>query len=70
MSIIDSAMGQLPYIKQFFSDPEMQNVNRKFELFSDASITKEKQIQRLSVVNKYDHEMELATNGGMLPLVY
>jgi hypothetical protein len=70
MSIIDSAMGQLPYIKQFFSDPEMQNVNRKFDLFSDASITKEKQIQRLSVVNKYDHEMEIATNGGMMPLIY
>lgn len=69
-SAIDKTLNSLPYIKQFFSDPSLQGINKKFELFSDASLTKDKQIQRLSIVNKYDHEMELASNGGMVPLIY
>lgn len=69
-SAIDKTLNSLPYIRQFFSDPALQDINKKFDLFADASLTKDKQVQRLSVVNKYDHEMELSSSGGMVPLIY
>lgn len=66
MSAIDKSLSVLPYIKSMFGDGEIQTINKKFELFSDASLTKDKQIQRLSIVNEYDKHMEYSTNGGKI----
>lgn len=68
---IDRTLSRLPYVKALFNDKELQDVNTKFDIFSSPSVTREKQVQRLSIVNQYDHEMEFATAGGVqIPLFY
>jgi len=68
---IDRTLSKLPYVRAMFEDEDINKLNKKFDIFSSASITEEKQKQRLSIVNQYDHEMEFATNGGKhIPLYY
>jgi hypothetical protein len=64
MSAIDKVLNSLPYTN-FLSGPNQKDINKKFETFADASITKEEKVQRLSVVNRFDNEMASSTHAGM-----
>ena len=70
MNPIDRTLSSLPYVRSLFGDENVQQINKKFEIFSNASITKEKQVERLSITNQYDNWQEFATNGGRIPNMY
>ena len=74
MNSIDRTLSKLPYVRMMFSDKEMQEQNNKFDMFLDPSVTKDKQVQRLGIVNRYDHELEQKAAGGgaggMVPMYY
>lgn len=61
---IDRTIAKLPFIKQLFGDEQIQGINKKYKIFADASVTKEKQVQRISIINQMDHWMEQVSNGG------
>lgn len=61
---LSNFLKQLPYTN-ILNGPNQEDLNRKFQLFSDASITKEEKVQRLSIVNKFDHEMAQSSQSGM-----
>ena len=68
---LDKTIARLPFVRAMFGDEDIQKLNNKFELFDKASLTKDKTIQRLSIVNQYDNQMELnAAAGGKIPNVY
>jgi len=73
MNTIDRTISKLPYIKGLIADDGVQKINKKYELFSSPSVTKDKQVQRLSVVNQYDNYRdsgESNINGGRIPNLY
>lgn len=70
MNSIDKLLKALPYTRSLFSDSEIQRLNKKFEIFTDANLTKEKSVQRLSIVNQYDNYMEFSALGGKIPDMY
>ena len=70
MNSIDRYIGELPFVKSLFGDNDIQQLNTKYNIFNGPSITKEKQIQRLSVTNQYDTQMEYTTNGGRIPNLF
>jgi hypothetical protein len=67
---IDKTLSILPYVRQLFSDSEVQKINNKYEIFSDATVAKERSIQRLSITNQYDKQMEFSAQGGRIPNMY
>lgn len=67
---IDRTLAAMPYIKKLFGNSDVQDINDKYKIFSDASITKDKQIQRLSITNQYDQHLEFTSQGGMIPNAY
>jgi len=70
MNTVDRTIASLPYIKSLFGDNNIQKLNTRYEIFDGPSISKDKQVQRLSVTNQYDNQMEHATNGGRIPNLY
>ena len=69
-NIIDKTLNILPYIREMFGDSEIQKVNNKFDIFNPTSITKEKSVQRLSIVNQYDKQLEFSMQGGKVADMY
>jgi len=70
MNSIDRYIGELPFVKSLFGDNDIQQLNNKYNIFNGPSVTKEKQIQRLSVTNQFDTQMEYTTNGGRIPNLF
>jgi hypothetical protein len=70
MNPVDRTIKALPFARAMLADTSMQEINTKWDIFDAPNITKEKQLQRLSTVNQYDHQMEHATNGGRIPNMY
>jgi|TARA_R110000787_G_scaffold17748_1_gene55066 hypothetical protein len=64
MSVLDNVLDSIPY-SNILNAPNQKELNKKFEIFSDASITKEEKIQRLSVINKFDMQMVETSQAGM-----
>lgn len=64
MSLLDKALKTVPY-SNFLNSPNQTEINKKFEIFSDASITKDEKVQRLSVVNRFDELLENTTQAGL-----
>lgn len=63
MNSTDSLIKSLPHIRNLFGDDDVQKINTKYKIFDNASVSKDKKIQRLSVTNSYDYDLE-NTNGG------
>jgi len=63
MNSTDKVLKHLPYIRGLFGDDTVQKINNKYEIFDSASISKEKRVQRLSVVNAYDYSRENSLGG-------
>lgn len=70
MNPVDRTLKALPFARAMLADTSMQEINTKWSIFDAPNITKEKQLQRLSMVNQYDHQMEHTTNGGRIPNMY
>lgn len=70
MNPLDRTLKSLPFVRGMLADTTMQDINTKWELFNEPTITKEKKLQRLSTVNQYDHQLEYTTNGGRIPNMY
>jgi hypothetical protein len=70
MNSTDRLVKGLPYIRGLFGDDDIQKINNKYELFDNASISKDKKVQRLSVTNKYDYDMENIAGGGRVSNMY
>lgn len=64
MSVLDNVLDSIPY-SNILNAPNQKELNKKFEIFSDASITKDEKIQRLSVINKFDMQMVETSQAGM-----
>ena len=63
MSLVDNILKSMPY-SNILNSPNQNELNNKFEVFSDASITKEEKVQRLSIVNRFDENMEHSKQSG------
>ncbi len=64
MNIIDKSIQSLPYLRGLFGDDDTQTVNNKFKIFSQSALDRDKQVQRLSVTNQFDHMMEYTAGAG------
>lgn len=64
MSLVDNVLNKLPYTGALALRSQ-HSINNKFDVFKDASITRDEKVQRLSVVNKFDAEM-LNSQGGLM----
>lgn len=62
---MDSVLSRLPYANTFRGSTQ-DDTNNKFDLFSNASVTKDEKIQRLSIVNKFDMSMLGTQGAGMM----
>lgn len=63
MSLLDSIFKSMPY-SNILNAPDQNEINSKFKVFSDASVTKDEKVQRLSIVNKFDENLENSTQAG------
>lgn len=63
MSFIENALKSIPY-SNILNASGQNDINTKFELFSDASITKDEKVQRLSIVNRFDENLENSRQAG------
>ena len=70
MNPVDRTIKSLPFVRGLLADTTMQDMNTKWEIFDEPTVTKEKKLQRLSTVNQYDNQMEYTTNGGRIPNMY
>jgi len=70
MNPVDRTLRSLPFARAMLADTTMQDVNSKWDMFNASNITKDKQLQRLSIVNQFDHQMEHTTNGGRIPNMF
>lgn len=60
MSKLNSFIRNLPYASMVATNDELLELNKKFLLFDDASLTKDERIQRLSIINQFDNPYNLA----------
>lgn len=70
MNLTDNLLSKIPYIRGMFADDAVQKINDRYELFDNSSISKDKKVQRLSTVNKYDYDMENAAGGSRVSNTY
>lgn len=70
MNSTDRLLKTLPYIRGMFGDDELQSTNNRYEVFDNSTIGRDKKVQRLSVVNKFDYEMENSTGGSRISNMY
>lgn len=63
MNATDRLTKSLPYIKSLFGDDDTQKINDRYEVFDNSTISKDKRVQRLSVTNSFDYDLE-SLNGG------
>lgn len=60
MSKLNSFIKNLPYASMVVTNDELLELNKKFLLFDDASLSKDEKIQRLSIINQFDNPYNLA----------
>lgn len=70
MNSTDRLIKSLPYIRSLFGDDEVQKQNNRYEVFDNSSLSKDKRIQRLSVTNKFDYELENSSGVGRVSNMY
>jgi hypothetical protein len=70
MNSSDRLLKTLPYIRGLFGDDELQKTNNRYEIFDNSSISKDKKVQRLSIVNKFDNDMENGMGGTRVSNLY
>ena len=70
MNTTDRLLTKLPHIRSLFGDDEFQKTNTRYELFDNSSISKDKRVQRLSVTNAFDYDMELTEGGSRISNMY
>lgn len=70
MNSTDRLLKSLPYIRGMFGDDDLQKTNNRYEIFDNSSIAKDKKVQRLSVVNKFDNDMENGMGGTRVSNLY
>jgi hypothetical protein len=70
MNTVDRTISNLPYVKSLFGDNDIQKINDKYNIFNGPGVTKDKQVQRLSITNQFDNQMEYTTNGGRVPNLF
>jgi hypothetical protein len=70
MNSTDRLIKSLPHIRSFFGDDDVQKKNDRYEIFDNSSLSKEKRVQRLSVTNKYDYDLENANGGSKISNMY
>lgn len=69
-NIVDKHIGSLPGVRKMFGQNHLQDVNKKFSIFDEPSVTEDKKIQRLSIANQYDLAMEYANTNGRVSNSY
>lgn len=70
MNSTDRLIQSLPHIRNLFGDDETQKQNNRYEIFDNSSLSKEKRVQRLSVTNKFDYELENVNGGSRISNMY
>jgi hypothetical protein len=70
MNPTDRLLKSLPHIRSLFGDDEFQKVNTRYELFDNSSISKDKRVQRLSVTNAFDYDLEYINGGSRISNMY
>ena len=70
MNSTDSLIKSLPHVRSLFGDDQVQKMNNRYEIFDNSSLSKEKRVQRLSVTNKFDYELENASGGARVSNMY
>lgn len=60
MSKLNAFIKNLPFASMAVSNDELMELNKKFMVFDDASLTKDERIQRLSVINQFDNPYNMA----------
>jgi hypothetical protein len=63
MNSTDRLLKSLPHIKNFFKNEESQKLNNRYDVFDSSTISKDKKVQRLSVTNKFDYDLEGSVGG-------
>ena len=70
MNPTDRLINSLPHVRSLFGDDRVQKINKTYEIFDNASLSKEKRVQRLSVSNKYDYNIDEMNGGGQISNMY
>lgn len=70
MNPTDRLLKSLPHIRSLFGDDEFQKVNTRYELFDNSSISKDKRVQRLSVTNAFDYDLDYMNGGSRVSNMY
>jgi hypothetical protein len=70
MNSTDRLIKSLPHIRSLFGDDDIQKVNSRYEVFDNSSISKDKRVQRLSVTNTFDYDLEQVNGGSRVSNMY
>ncbi|HRO65712.1 MAG TPA: portal protein, partial [Candidatus Dojkabacteria bacterium] len=70
MNPTDRLLQKMPFMRGLFADNDVQKINDRFAIFDGASISKEKKVQRLSTVNRYDYNLQNPSGGGYMAVSY
>lgn len=70
MNSTDRLIKSLPHIRSIFGDDDVQKKNDRYEIFDNSSLSKEKRVQRLSVTNRFDYDLENADGGTRISNMY
>jgi hypothetical protein len=63
MNSTDRLLKSLPHVRSLFGDDDVQKMNNRYPVFDSSSFSKDNKVQRLSITNKFDYELE-NTSGG------
>lgn len=64
MPVLDKIFQYLPYSNFFASKQPEEVIDKKFQIMSQASLSREDKIQRLSTVNQFDYNQTFNPNNG------
>lgn len=70
MNPTDRLISKLPHIRSLFGDEDFQKTNNRYDLFDNSSISKDKRVQRLSVTNSFDYNLEEINGGSRISNMY
>lgn len=70
MNSTDRLLKSLPHVRSLFGDDEVQKINTKYDIFENSTISKDKKIQRLSVTNSFDYNLENVNGGYRISNLY
>lgn len=70
MNSTDRLLKSLPHVRSLFGDDEVQKINTKYDIFENSTVSKDKKIQRLSVTNSFDYNLENINGGYRISNLY